>query len=260
MRALRSGGVRPSRGARGCIWWSLSVPRGRGLQPLPQGPVFPSQGGQRTLVTPPTQAWGGQLAALEARPTSPPPLSVRWPQDPPLGHKSGALRGQESVMHPVGLWSQKRKPASTSRLCHTRPCHITLETCLVSSSINLPDRVVLRTRYKVKKEASVTPASGKLRMHCSPNSDTGTYGRACWTLSAVPPRGTAGAHRQAPLLSGPRTPWPPPQHTTVGPARGHLQGTRNADKREEKHLIRTLAWKKMKLKIMKVFYLTLWSF
>ena len=95
-------------------------------------------------------------------------------------------------MHSVGLWSRKRKPASTSRLCHTRPCHITLETRLVSSSINLPDRVVLRTRNKVKKEPSVTPASGKLRAHCSPNSDTGTYGRARRALSGSSPGGQQG--------------------------------------------------------------------
>lgn len=135
-------------------------------------------------------------------------------------------------MHSVGLWSRKRKPASTSRLCHTCPCHITLETRLVSSSINLPDRVVLRTRNKVKKEPSVTPASGKLRAHCSPNSDTGTYGRARRALSGSSPGGQQGLTGR-PLPSGPRTPGPPPQHTTVGPARGHLQGTRNADKREE---------------------------
>lgn len=70
-------------------------------------------------------------------------------------------------------------------------------------------------------------------MHCSPNSDTGTYGRACRALSGGSPPGDSRASQAGPLLSGPRTPGPPPQHTTVGPARGHLQGTRNADKREE---------------------------
>lgn len=161
----------PSPGAGGWIWWSPSVARGRECAASPQGPVFPSQGGQRTLVPPPTLAWGGG-GGLELWKPGPCHLPECPSATAPAARAEPQTRSSAGSGEPNGSCRALETERKASFCLRALPptCHITLKTRLHFLRLGFhhhnPDRVVLRTGNKKKSEPRLVPGPWKiLRTH-----------------------------------------------------------------------------------------------